>query len=180
MTETETASSTDIFAAFEQQFDEFVSNLEAQLAELEEMWEEVWTSMQNFFEGTWNEILVYLEEEINKVVETLNELIRSINKIPGMSIPLLKEVDLGGESEAERRAFSVGADATGAGASGDVSMFSSGSSAVQASVSHNSTSGINVSVSGNTVSEQPSLSEIAQVVTDKLTRSVQLYNLGSK
>ncbi len=43
----------------------------------------------------WNKIVSVIEDKINRVVKKINFLIKAMNKIPGVSIPLIPDLDLG-------------------------------------------------------------------------------------
>lgn len=69
-------------------------------------WTATWTGLRDGFKNIWDEILKYLEKKINQAITILNKLIRGINKIPVVSIPLLEYVDINGDgANAGRRAF---------------------------------------------------------------------------
>ncbi len=56
----------------------------------------VWETMKNVFIKIWNSIISYYEGAINTILEGINAVIRGINKIPGINIPIIPKVDLGG------------------------------------------------------------------------------------
>ena len=55
-----------------------------------------WETMKNVFIKIWNSIISYYESAINTILEGINAVIRGINKIPGINIPIIPKVDLGG------------------------------------------------------------------------------------
>ena len=58
-----------------------------------DVWKIIWAGIGNAFKFVWNSIVGFLEGSINAVVKSLNWMIKIINKIPGISIPLIPEAD---------------------------------------------------------------------------------------
>lgn len=73
------------------------------------LWNASWAGLSDGFKTIWDSILDYLEKKINQAITILNKLIKGINKIPGVSIPLLEYVDINGNGASGapggRRAF---------------------------------------------------------------------------
>ena len=61
-----------------------------------DVWKLIWASVGNAFIFVWNKIVSFYESSINSIVAGLNSFISMINKIPGISIPLVPEVDFSG------------------------------------------------------------------------------------
>ena len=53
-----------------------------------------WETMKNVFFSVWNAIVSFYEKQINLIISGINFLIKSINKIPGINIPLIPKIDL--------------------------------------------------------------------------------------
>lgn len=59
-------------------------------------WEVVWTGIKNFFIKIWNWIIDAIENNINGIINSLNSVITFMNKIPGVNIPIIPEINLSG------------------------------------------------------------------------------------
>jgi hypothetical protein len=61
-----------------------------------DFWEIMWAGIKNVFFVIWNAIVSYYENAINLVIKGLNKIISYMNKIPGVKIPMIPEVDFSG------------------------------------------------------------------------------------
>lgn len=55
----------------------------------------LWNGIKNVVITVWNGIVQFIENAVNKVIGFVNQIIEKLNKVPGVSIPLIPEVDLG-------------------------------------------------------------------------------------
>ena len=61
-----------------------------------DVWKIIWAAVSNAFIFVWNKIVSFYEDSINAIISGLNAMINMINKIPGISIPLIPEIDFSG------------------------------------------------------------------------------------
>lgn len=52
-----------------------------------------WDSTKSVWENVWNGIVSAAESSVNSVVDSINWLIETINKIPGVNVPIIPKVD---------------------------------------------------------------------------------------
>jgi TP901 family phage tail tape measure protein len=71
-------------------------------------WQAIWTGVKTIFTDIWTSILKALENMLNKAIEILNKMIRAINRIPGVNIPMIPSVSL--VSTGEEKAAEQGAN----------------------------------------------------------------------
>lgn len=55
-----------------------------------------WDSTKGIWENVWNGIRIAAENSVNDVIGSINGLINTINKIPGVNIPIIPKVDWSG------------------------------------------------------------------------------------
>jgi len=58
-----------------------------------DVWKLIWAGVSNTFIFVWNKIVGFYESSINLIIKGINTMIKAINKIPGIKIPLIPKVD---------------------------------------------------------------------------------------
>jgi len=56
----------------------------------------VWESIKNVFFIVWNAMVSFFQGQINTILSGINMVIKAMNMIPGVNIPLIPKVDLSG------------------------------------------------------------------------------------
>lgn len=60
-----------------------------------DFWVLLWAKSKNVLYSAWNGILEYIEKTINKIISGLNSMISTINRIPGINVPLIPKANFG-------------------------------------------------------------------------------------
>ncbi len=86
----------EIIAWFKERITIFVEGVKAVWLSLVEIWNSVWKAIANFFVGIWNGIIDGIAGGVNLIIEMINKVISAVNTVPGIHIPLIPQVDMGG------------------------------------------------------------------------------------
>jgi hypothetical protein len=59
-----------------------------------DFWIVLWAICKNIVYGAWNDMITFIENSINWIIDKMNKVIRAMNRIPGVNIPLIPKVDM--------------------------------------------------------------------------------------
>lgn len=167
--------------------------LEAFSMAFTQAWQNLWKGIKNFFIGIWNDILSVLERMLNKAIDLINIMIKALNKIPGISIPLIQHVAFTKETQEEAQGalenLAIGGTFPKRARGG--SVLGGGSYLVgergpelftprgSGTISPNGTGGgVTINITGNTIDSTSRIKQIADEIESRLTRQMQLQKYG--
>jgi TP901 family phage tail tape measure protein len=158
-------------------------------------WQNLWNGIRDFFFGIWQAILKSLESSLNKAIDLINHVINAMNRVPGVSIPLIQRVALTEETKDKAQsalqtvagiAGFGGARANGGSVSGGTpylvgergaEMFVPGRSGTI--VPNHSLGGVTINISGNMIDSSSRINQLADEIERRLSRQMQLQKFGA-
>lgn len=152
-------------------------------SEFKKDWETTWTGAQTFFTDIWDNILAGLSSSLNFAIGLINKVISAMNSVPGVDIPKLASVSLGGSNSSpmpiEGRA--MGGSVTGGtpyvvGEEGPELFVPKGSGSI---VPNNQLGGVNITINNPTVDSDERMRQLSDMIEKKLARQMQLQRFGT-
>jgi len=162
-------------------------------------WSALWESAKDIFDSIWEGILKALEQNLNTAIKIMNSVIKAMNVVPGVNIPLINYVALSSEgkeqqakkAESTLSAVNVFGGVAGARASGGsvdagksylvgergAEMFVPGRNGSMVS-NKDMGGGVTINVTGNTIDSGERINQLASEIEKRLSRSMQLQRYG--
>lgn len=69
--------------------------------DIKQAWDNVWKGLGDTVKNVWNDIVGFVCDGVNRVVDLINDMIEAANKVPGVDIPKLGEVQCSGAQLAQ-------------------------------------------------------------------------------
>mgnify|MGYP000861558392 FL=1 len=80
----------DFFKSILDKIKDFVTSF---VKSFKEKWENAWNGVKDFFKGIWDGIVGVVEDSVNWIIKAINKVISWINKIPGVNLKAVGEVN---------------------------------------------------------------------------------------